>query len=131
VRIFPPDYLFSNHFTMESRTRLAARRARAAAGNRLTFFDMTSRRLRITGRVQGVGFRYAMQREAARLGVSGWVRNRLDGSVEAHLHGAVETVDALAGWARRGPPGAHVDAVEEAPAAEDAPQSGFELRPTV
>ena len=92
---------------------------------------MVSRRLRITGRVQGVGFRYAMQREAARLLVSGWVRNRVDGSVEAHLLGAPQAVEALSVWARRGPPGAHVDAVEETQAAGDAPQSGFELRPTV
>jgi len=95
---------------------------------------MTIRQLRITGRVQGVGFRYAMQREATRRGVTGWVRNRADGSVEANMHGAADAVEALTSWAHRGPPGARVSAVEivegEEPAAQ-TPQSGFELRPTV
>lgn len=91
---------------------------------------MLSRRLRITGRVQGVGFRYAMQDEAARLGVNGWVRNRRDGSVEALLQGEAGAVETLTAWARRGPPGARVTEVHVA-AGEEASHSGFELRPTV
>jgi acylphosphatase len=100
-------------------------------GLRLTVFDMVARRLQISGRVQGVGFRYALQREAGRLGVRGWVRNRRDGSVEALVHGEPASVERLIEWARRGPPGAHVGAlgVEQAQA-QDIP-AAFELRPTV
>jgi acylphosphatase len=92
---------------------------------------MIIRRLQISGRVQGVGFRYAMQHEATRLGVVGWVRNRRDGSVEALAQGAVEPVDALIAWARRGPPGARVADLQVAPLAESEALAGFELRPTV
>lgn len=91
---------------------------------------MLSRRLRITGRVQGVGFRYAMQDEAARRGVNGWVRNRSDGSVEALLQGEAGAVETLTAWARRGPPGARVTEVKVA-AGEETACSGFELRATV
>lgn len=91
---------------------------------------MLSRRLRITGRVQGVGFRYAMQDEAARRGVNGWVRNRSDGSVEALLQGEAGAVETLTAWARRGPPGARVTEVQVA-AGEETAYSGFELRATV
>lgn len=92
---------------------------------------MMTRRLEIRGRVQGVGFRYAMQREAERLSVRGWVRNRRDGSVEALAHGEAQAVEQLIEWARRGPPAAHVAEVQSAAcAADDAPER-FELRPTL
>jgi acylphosphatase len=93
---------------------------------------MVTRRLRISGRVQGVGYREGLRHEAGRLGVCGWVRNRLDGSVEALLQGPAEQVDALIAWARRGPPTAHVLGVEvDAPEKEDGLRySGFERRPT-
>ena len=80
---------------------------------------MVSLRLRITGRVQGVGFRYAMQSEAARRGLSGWVRNRRDGSVEALAIGEPDMVAALVEHCRRGPPAARVEGVEAVPAADD------------
>lgn len=115
---------------MEFRNRLLPLGARAAPPVRLTFFYMITRRLRITGRVQGVGFRYAMQDEAARLGVNGWVRNRSDGSVEALLQGEADALEALTAWARRGPPGARVGAVQITGGEED-PHSAFQLRPTV
>ena len=92
---------------------------------------MLTRRLQITGRVQGVGFRYAMRHEAARRGVRGWVRNRSDGSVEALLAGDAESVEALSAWARQGPPGAKVTEVRALPAGEDALPDGFELRATL
>ena len=94
---------------------------------------MLTRRLQISGLVQGVGFRHAMRHEAVRLGVNGWVRNRGDGSVEALLQGAAEAVEALTAWARRGPPGARVEKLAAAPVAPGAEPAyaGFELRPTV
>ena len=64
--------------------------------------------VRVTGRVQGVSFRWYTQQEARRLGVRGWVRNEPDGSVAAHLEGDEEAVDALVAWVHRGPSGASV-----------------------
>lgn len=70
-----------------------------------------TKHLSITGRVQGVGFRDAMCREANRLGVMGWVRNRFDGSVEAVVQGENAALDKLIAWAQQGPPSAVVKAV--------------------
>ena len=87
-----------------------------------------AKHLKISGRVQGVGFRYSMSEEAARLGVTGWVRNRRDGSVEAVIDGAPDEVEGILAWARRGPRGASVTGVE----VSEIPESfeRFELRPT-
>jgi acylphosphatase len=85
-------------------------------------------RLEIRGRVQGVWYRESMRQEAARLRVTGWVRNRADGSVEAVVHGSPEAVDALTQWARCGPEQARVDAVEVSPA--EGEFASFEKRPT-
>lgn len=74
---------------------------------------MKTLHLQIEGRVQGVWFRESMRREAERLGVTGWVRNAQDGSVEAVVQGADEAVDALIEWARTGPPLARVDRVTQ------------------
>jgi acylphosphatase len=92
---------------------------------------MITRQLHIRGRVQGVGFRYALRHEAQRLGVEGWVRNRGDGSVEAIVQGASDAVAALAAWARRGPPAARVTELRvAAPAPEfDRRYAGFEFWP--
>jgi acylphosphatase len=65
--------------------------------------DVVTRRLAIRGRVQGVWFRESMRLEAERLGVRGWVANRLDGTVEAVVQGPHAAVDAITAWARRGP----------------------------
>ncbi len=73
---------------------------------------MSTRRLRIRGRVQGVWFRESMRREAERLGVTGWVRNLPDGSVEAVVQGETVAVDLMVAWSRSGPPLARVEQVE-------------------
>lgn len=71
-----------------------------------------TKNLRITGRVQGVGFRIYMQRTARELGVTGWVRNRRDGCVEAMVQGPPEAVEAMIAWAKRGPSSAVVSEVK-------------------
>jgi acylphosphatase len=72
---------------------------------------MEVRHIIITGRVQGVAYRASMARQADALGVTGWVRNRSDGDVEAMVAGTPEQVAAMMNWARRGPPGARVEHV--------------------
>jgi len=64
--------------------------------------------VRVTGRVQGVAFRWATQQEASRHGVTGWVRNEPDESVSAHFEGEEAAVDAIVAWCRQGPPSAVV-----------------------
>jgi acylphosphatase len=71
------------------------------------------KRIIISGRVQGVGYRIWMQRKAEALGVSGWVRNRPDGAVEALLAGETAAVEELARLCRRGPRFAEVVRIEE------------------
>jgi acylphosphatase len=87
-----------------------------------------AKHLVISGRVHGVGFRYSMAKEAGRLGATGWVRNRRDGTVEAVLDGPAGVVDALLAWARRGPPAARVTDVLVSESAETFER--FETRPT-
>ena len=65
----------------------------------------------ITGRVQGVGFRYSCIIEGQRLGLSGWVRNTNQGNVEVWAEGTRENLDILLQWLHRGPSGARVDTV--------------------
>lgn len=84
--------------------------------------------LLIRGRVQGVGFRAYVQYKAHSHGVSGWVRNRSDGSVEAVLHGAPDAVQAVIDAAHRGPRTARVSEVQVSDAQGD--YEGFEQRPT-
>ena len=89
-------------------------------------------RLTITGRVQGVGYRDWTITTARRLGLTGWVRNRIDGSVEAMVQGDAQAVEALIAWARRGPPAARVLEVRVSAAGPLGEASaGFDLRPTV
>jgi acylphosphatase len=84
--------------------------------------------LKIHGRVQGVGFRYYMTREARRRGVAGWVRNRTDGTVEAIVQGSRGAVDGLIAWARHGPSSAQVTSVEVNEGSGEF--DGFAQRPT-
>ncbi len=79
----------------------------------------------IHGRVQGVFFRDSMRREAQELALSGWVRNRGDGTVEAVVQGESGAVDAIVAWARRGPQRAQVVRVDIEPGAGS--YSGFEI----
>ena len=65
-------------------------------------------RATVRGLVQGVSYRATARREAARLGLSGWVRNRADGAVELEAQGPGDRVDALIAWCRMGPPAAEV-----------------------
>jgi len=94
---------------------------------------MATVHLRIAGRVQGVGYRYALQAEAVRLGITGWVRNRADGSVEALAQGPQQALETLAAWARRGPPAARVSEVTATPASSETAQSheAFVIAPSV
>ncbi len=83
---------------------------------------------RIYGRVQGVWFRASTKDQADQLGVSGWVRNRADGAVEAFIQGNHKAVDELVEWCRQGPPGAYVERVdvEETDPADEI--EGFTIR---
>lgn len=72
---------------------------------------MIAKRIQVFGRVQGVGFRWFTCREATRLGLQGWVRNRLDGSVEIHAQGEAHAVQQLESWAQQGPATARVTSV--------------------
>jgi acylphosphatase len=76
-------------------------------------------RLEIRGLVQGVYYRGSMVSQAKALGVRGWVRNRLDGSVEAVVQGGEHEVNRMAEWARRGPPSASVTSVDIFPSEGD------------
>jgi len=82
----------------------------------------------VRGRVQGVGFREYLRREAERQGVTGWVRNRRDGTVEAMVHGSPNDVAQVLDWMRRGPPGARVTDVQVNEAAGEF--EAFEHLPT-
>ncbi|WP_460774463.1 acylphosphatase [Microbacterium sp. GXF7504] len=86
-------------------------------------------RVRVSGLVQGVGYRYSAARVAEGRGVSGWVRNRPDGSVQAELEGPALAIDEVLGWMRQGPDGARVDRVT-VDEIEPVGGAGFELRPT-
>jgi acylphosphatase len=90
---------------------------------------MLVKRLVIKGRVQGVGFRYALCDEARALGLRGWVRNRRGGDVEAMVAGPADHIDAIIAWANKGPPAATVDAVSVEPAEGDFAR--FEIAPTI
>lgn len=90
---------------------------------------MRTATITVNGRVQGVGFRYALHDEAQRLGLRGWVRNRRDGSVEAQVAGDADAIEALIAWAHEGPSTARVDDVDVIESTTD-PGDGFEIRAT-
>ena len=82
----------------------------------------------ITGRVQGVGYRASCQRQAAALGLTGWVSNRWDGAVEALFEGEAAVVDAMLVWCREGPPMAYVSGVEISIPPDALLERGFRVR---
>ena len=89
-----------------------------------------TRHLSISGKVQGVFYRESMRTQAERLGVTGWVRNCSDGTVEAVVQGTAEAVAAITIWAQRGPKWAQVIKVEVTEA-ESENYSRFDKLPSV
>lgn len=89
---------------------------------------MQTRRLKISGRVQGVGFRYYVHRHAQRLGVTGWVRNCRDGSVEAVVQGNDQAIAEIIAAVRRGPRSSAVSEVDVSDA--EGNYAEFEVRST-
>jgi acylphosphatase len=87
-------------------------------------------RLTITGRVQGVGYRYWAIDTGRRLGLSGWVRNKIDGSVEVLIVGEDAAVGAMIEACRQGPPAAHVEEIDVEPVDLDILPNGFKQLPT-
>ncbi len=84
----------------------------------------------VTGRVQGVGYRWWTVGTAQRLGLRGWVRNRRDGSVEIQAIGPADRLEALALACETGPRAARVAEIQRFPA-EDDDSTGFDERPTI
>lgn len=89
---------------------------------------MPARHLRISGLVQGVAYRESMRHQAERLGITGWVRNRLDGTVEAVIEADEATLAVMLEWVRRGPPAARVNHVDVREC--EGGYERFERRPT-
>ena len=89
------------------------------------------RRVVIAGRVQGVAYRAWVKRSADRLGLTGWVRNRRDGCVEAVFSGPDGLLDDMVRRCWFGPPASKVLAVEVLPVGEEAEFVGFDIRPTI
>src|SRR6187399_2837472 len=84
----------------------------------------------IQGRMQGVGFRYWTEATASRLDLSGWVRNRRDGSVEAVFSGPADAVAEMLELCPQGPPSSRVDRIDIAEQDDPSP-AGFDIMPTV
>ena len=86
------------------------------------------KRVVVHGRVQGVGFRYAVRQRAGSTGVTGWVSNRRDGAVEAVFEGDDDAVERIVGWMREGPRGAVVESAEVSEEDGSGSLDGFEVR---
>jgi acylphosphatase len=90
--------------------------------------DRVRRHVVVRGEVQGVFFRDSTRREAESHGVSGWVKNRDDGSVEAVFEGPADAVEAVLEWCRSGPSRAHVEDMHVSVEEESDGLDGFEVR---
>ena len=88
---------------------------------------MKAVKVRIEGRVQGVCFRHYTQQEANRLGITGWVRNLNDGSVETLICGDETQLNTMLAWLRHGPSAAVVSNTHIEPAAASSPSTGFQI----
>ena len=111
---------------LRSRGSLAAL-VRSGCYNR-GFARRVRRRFVVTGRVQGVGFRWFTHDAAAREGVDGWVKNLPDGRVEAEIEGEIEAVDRVEAALRRGPSASRVDGVDVDARAPLGRRTGFSIR---
>jgi acylphosphatase len=89
--------------------------------------SIEARRFVVRGRVQGVGFRWFVEREAHILGIAGWVRNNSDGSVEVLAQGSRDQLLGLRSRLREGPRAARVDAVEESEAGMGPAVNSFRI----
>jgi acylphosphatase len=89
-----------------------------------------TRRIRISGQVQGVFFRESMRQQANQLGITGWVRNRNDGTVEAVVQGDAPSVEQLIEWSRRGPGRAQVERVTIEPVEDGIDYASFDIKPS-
>ena len=89
---------------------------------------MVTKRYCVMGRVQGVGFRYFVWREAEAIGVNGWVRNRTDGSVEVLAAGSREDQDSLRNRLEEGPRSSRVTSVSVTDEPQEQVPEGFEIR---
>ena len=83
---------------------------------------------RVHGRVQGVGFRYQTRMQARRLGLVGWVRNAMDGTVEVLFSGPSDAQDQMLGWLKQGPAGARVEKVETKQQPLNQSYESFEIK---
>ncbi len=83
---------------------------------------------RVHGRVQGVGFRYQTRMQARRLGLAGWVRNAMDGTVEVMLSGPKDAREQMLGWLEHGPAGARVEKVDSSEQPVNEEFDTFEIR---
>jgi acylphosphatase len=90
---------------------------------------LVARRFVLSGRVQGVGFRFFVENAARREGLRGWVRNLPDGRLETQVEGDAESVDRLEHKIRRGPPGARVERVDVQAEMPSGTMGEFEIRP--
>ena len=91
---------------------------------------MISKRLRIVGLVQRVFYRESMRQRATQLGITGWVRNCADGSVEAVVQGDALAVGQMIEWAQRGPESARVDNVDVETVGDNVHYTTFDKKPT-
>ena len=92
---------------------------------------LATRLVRVRGRVQGVGYRYACVQQARALGITGWVRNRMDDSVEAMLQGTPEQLERMCEWMNNDMPAALVESMEVSEMPPPYPRfDRFEQRPT-
>ena len=88
----------------------------------------TARHIHVSGRVQGVAFRWSMQQRAEQLGIVGWVRNLSDGRVEGRIQGPSDAIDEMLLWLADGPPPARVDDLDVRACEPKEDLSGFSVR---